>query len=61
MDNAQLGKVKNILSGGISDSEGPRQVGKAGQYLSQELQLKQHPTSAHSINSYDSTGIGLTE
>lgn len=61
MDNAKRGKIKNILSGGILDSEEPQQVGKAGQHLSQELQLKQHPPSAHRINSYNSTGRGLTE
>lgn len=61
VDNAKLGKVKNILSGGMLDSDGPQQAGKAGQHLSQELQLKQHPTSAHRINPYNSIGRGLTE
>lgn len=45
VENAKLGKVKNILRCGMLDSEGPQQVGKAGQCLSQERQLKQHPTS----------------
>lgn len=43
------------------DSERPQQVGKADQHLSQGLQLKQYPTSAHKINPYNSTDRGLTE